>query len=306
MKERSPQQMATDYDRVERAISYICDHATEQPGLEEIAAAIGLSPFHFQRLFSRWAGVSPRRFLGYLTLTHAKTALDRSATVLEATYDAGLSAPSRLHDLFVTFQAVTPGEYRSMGNGLEIKYGVHTGIYGEFLVAVTDRGICGLRFTGAEKAESILAEMGRDFPDARFVQAQEETRQFCGALFSPDRSAAPLKLWCRGTNFQIRVWEALLSIPPGALATYKSLGRAIGSPGAARAVGQAVAANPVAAVIPCHRVIRATALLDTNYRWGTARKLAMIGREQAQTCAVMENGGEPLQVAGIPRTSNMV
>ncbi|MEX2455378.1 MAG: methylated-DNA--[protein]-cysteine S-methyltransferase [Rhodospirillaceae bacterium] len=278
---------AQDFARVERALNYICANFRRQPGLDEIAAAAALSPFHFQRLFTRWAGVSPKQFLGCLTVAHARQALDRAESVLDASYDVGLSGPSRLHDLFVSFEGVTPGQYKAMGAGLAIRYGVHTGFLGPFAVAATDRGICALQFLGADGPEAALADIRRRFPGGRLVAAQDETRALCDGLFHAARGkpARPLRLWARGTNFQIRVWQALLSIPPGALVTYGDIARAIGAPGAARAVGNAVGANPVAVLIPCHRVIRSTSLFETGYRWGTARKLALIGREQANAAS---------------------
>ena len=283
---------AQDYARIERALVYIREHFRDQPDLDEIAAVAALSPFHFQRLFTRWAGVSPKQFLGYLTLEHAKKTLDRSASVLDAAYDSGLSGPSRLHDLFVSFEGVTPGQYKEMGDGLDVRYGVHRDLFGDFVVAATDRGICGLQFFGADDAggpDRVLGDMRRRLPGARFRPAQDETRALCDAAFGPGRGdpARPLRLWYRGTNFQIRVWRALLSIPPGALVTYGDIARALGRPSAARAVGAAVGANPIGLLIPCHRVIRAaspsTGLYETGYRWGAARKLALIGWEQAQS-----------------------
>lgn len=281
--EQSARQMAMDYARIERALAYVRENRRRQPSLDEIAAAAALSPHHFQRMFVRWAGVSPKQFLGYLTLAHAKAALARADSVLEAACGAGLSGPSRLHDLFVAFEAVTPGEYKALGGGLDIRYGVHAGAFGDFVAAATDRGVCGLRFVGADGPEAALDGIRRDFPGARFRAAPEETWALCGAALAPGRGdpRRPLRLWCKGTNFQVKVWSALLAVPPGALVAYGHVARAVGAPSAARAVGGAVAANPVAALIPCHRVIRATVPFESGYRWGPARKLAMIGREQA-------------------------
>lgn len=277
-------QSAQDFARIERALAYIRENFRDQPKLDEIADAVALSPFHFQRLFTRWAGISPRQFLGYLTLDHAKRSLDQAQSVLDAAYDAGLSGPSRLHDLFVNFEGITPGEYKEMGAGLDIRYGVHRGFLGDFVIAATDRGICGLQFFGPEGPDDVLADMRRRFPGAEFRLAQDETRELCEAVFRPGRGdpSRPLRLWYKGTNFQIKVWQALLSIPLGRLVTYGDIARAIGQPSAARAVGSAVGANPIGLLIPCHRVIRSTNLFDTNYRWGADRKLALIGWEQAQ------------------------
>jgi AraC family transcriptional regulator of adaptative response/methylated-DNA-[protein]-cysteine methyltransferase len=281
------QQAAQDFARIERALNYIRENFRDQPSLDDIAGAAALSPFHFQRLFTRWAGVSPKQFLGYLTLEHAKKSLDRAESVLDAAYDAGLSGPSRLHDLFVGYEGVTPGAYKALGDGLEIAWGRHTGLFGDFVVAATPRGICALQFFDpADQAapDAALADIRRRYPGARFRQAQDETWALCEAVFGPSRGdpGRPLRLWYRGTNFQIRVWQALLAIPPGALVTYGDIARAIGQPTAARAVGTAVGANPIGLLIPCHRVIREGNLFETDYRWGPARKLALIGWEQAQ------------------------
>ena len=283
-EQQTGRQQAQDFARIERALAYIRENFRDQPELDDIAAAAALSPYHFQRLFTRWAGVSPKQFLGYLTLDHAKRALSRAESVLDAAYDAGLSGPSRLHDLFVTFEGITPGQYKDMGDGLDIRFGVHEGFLGDFVVALTDRGICGLQFVGADGADAALADIRRRLPGAQFRKAQGETWAACESVFGAARGnpERPLRLWYRGTNFQIRVWQALLSIPPGELVTYGDIARAIGQPTAARAVGSAIGANPIGLLIPCHRVIRATDLFDTNYRWGAERKLALIGREQAE------------------------
>lgn len=295
---QTAQQKAQDFARIERALAYIRAHFRDQPELDEIAAAAALSPFHFQRLFTRWAGVSPKQFLGYLTLDHAKRALDRADSVLDAAYDAGLSGPSRLHDLFVNFEGITPGQYKAMGDGLDVRYGVHAGFLGDFVVAVTDRGICGLQFVNAAGEDgAALADIRRRLPGATFRLAQDETWAACESVFGPGHGdpARPLRLWYKGTNFQIKVWQALLSIPPGALVTYGDIARAIGQPTAARAVGSAIGANPIGLLIPCHRVIRATDLFETNYRWGAERKLALIGWEQAQRENAAETVDQPAQ-----------
>lgn len=280
-----------DFARVEKAMRFLATHFRDQPRLDEIASAAGLSPHHFQRLFTRWAGISPNQFLRYLTVEYAKQRLAQSESVLDASLDAGLSGPGRLHDLFVAFEAVTPGEYKAMGNGLVIRHGVHKGPFGDFILAVTDRGICALEFIGPSGGEAALADIRAKWPGARFRRDREETGALCGALFESHRDAAapPLKLWFKGTNFQIRVWQALLRIPPGALTTYGAVARAIGAPTSARAVGNAVGANPIGYVIPCHRVIRETAFADTNYRWGPSRKLAMIGWEAGQADTMAES-----------------
>lgn len=292
---QTEEQKAHDFARIERALNYIRDNFRDQPSLDDIAAAAALSPFHFQRLFTRWAGVSPKQFLGYLTIEHAKRALDRAESVLDATYDVGLSGPSRLHDLFVNFEGVTPGQYKAMGEGMVIRYGIHPGLLGKLVIAFTDRGICALQFLGPDGADPVLADIRRRYPGARLVQAQDETWKLCESLFGPARgdTAKPFRLWYKGTNFQIKVWQALLAIPQGELVTYGDIARAIGEPTAARAVGNAVGANPIAMLIPCHRVIRSTNLFNTSYRWGPARKLALIGYEQAQA-DIAEGGKKPV------------
>lgn len=279
-----PIKQSRDYQRIERAMRYLHDHYRDQPDLDAIAEAAHLSPYHFQRLFSRWAGISPKQFLRFLTVESAKRSLERAESLLDASYDAGLSGPGRLHDLFVTLEAVSPGEYKAMGAGLDIAYGVHEGPFGPFAIGTTRRGICALEFVG-EGGEPAAAEaIARRYPRAALRRDQGATQQAARAAFPADRptGGSPLRLWVRGTNFQVRVWEALLRIPPGQIATYGAIARAIGTPAAARAVGNAVGANPVGVLIPCHRVIRATALADTGYRWGPARKLALIGWEAAR------------------------
>jgi len=186
-EQQAGRQQAQDFARIERALAYIRENFRDQPELDDIAAAAALSPFHFQRLFTRWAGVSPKQFLGYLTLDHAKRSLDRAWSVLDAAYDAGLSGPSRLHDLFVSFEGITPGQYKDMGDGLDIRYGVHQGFLGEFVVALTDRGICGLQFVGADGADAALADIRRRLPGAHFREAQGETWAACESVFGAAR-----------------------------------------------------------------------------------------------------------------------
>ncbi len=280
----TPQTRPRDFERISRAIGYLERHHRDQPDLDRIAAEVHLSPYHFQRLFTRWAGVSPKQFLRFLSVEHAKAALEAGDSVLDATFEAGLSAPGRLHDLFVTFEAVTPGEYKTMAAGLEIRWGVHASRFGNVLVAATDRGICGLGFIDAAGETAALEDLQERWPRAMLRRDRAATRSYAERLFEPPGAAsggAPLKLWVKGTNFQIKVWEALLRVPFGGLASYGGLARAIGRPGAARAVGSALADNPVAFLIPCHRVIRASGRFETDYRWGTARKRALIGWEAA-------------------------
>jgi AraC family transcriptional regulator of adaptative response/methylated-DNA-[protein]-cysteine methyltransferase len=276
------QTMNDDYRRIAKTIRYLEDHVHDQPGLEEVAQQVHLSPYHFQRLFTRWAGVSPKRFLQFLSLEHAKRLL-RDSTQLDTAYQTGLSSPSRLHDLFVAVDAVTPGQYKTMGSGLEIAYGVHPSPFGECLLAVTERGLCGLSFVDETSLESPLQELRRRWPRARFLEDRSRTAAMVRRIFgSPsERKTAPIALLLKGTNFQIKVWEALLRVPRGSVTSYHSLAEKIGAPGASRAVGSAVGANPIAYLIPCHRVILSTGAFG-NYHYGTTRKKAILGWEQAR------------------------
>jgi AraC family transcriptional regulator of adaptative response/methylated-DNA-[protein]-cysteine methyltransferase len=269
----------TDYDRIEQAIRYIRANADRQPGLEEISDRLNLSPFHFQRLFRRWAGISPKRFLQHVTVDHAKRLLEESGNVLDTAYEVGLSSPARLHDHFVSLEAVTPGEYKQAGAGLLIRHGLHEGPFGAMFLAATERGLCRLGFVDAGDEEAELDLLRSDWPRAELRHDLAFTSEIANGVFPSDRGPrGPLHLQVRGTNFQIAVWRALLRVPAGSLCTYDSVARAIGRPGAAQAVGNAVGANRVAYLIPCHRVIRAGGELG-GYRWGTARKSAMIAWE---------------------------
>jgi AraC family transcriptional regulator of adaptative response/methylated-DNA-[protein]-cysteine methyltransferase len=273
-------QACRDYDRVEKAIMYIETHYDRQPELKEIAEHIGLSEFHFQRLFSGWVGISPKRFLQFLTKEHVKALLENSTNLLDATFDAGLSSPGRLHDLFVACEAVTPGEYKAKGRGLSISYGFHDSPFGECLIAVTERGICWLSFARAGSRRALLGELASAWKNARIVEDPSVTRPYIARIYDPAmwRRSSPLPILVRGTNFQIKVWEALLRIPVGTVVTYEDVALYIGFPKAVRAVGNAVGKNPVSFVIPCHRVVRKTAEFG-NYGGGPARKKAMIGWE---------------------------
>ena len=277
-------QAMRDYKRVESAIRYLQANYRRQPELAEIAAAVHVSPYHFQRLFTRWAGVSPKRFLQCLTIEHAKSMLVDSENLLDTALDAGLSGPGRLHDLFTTFEAMTPGEFKKKGEGVTLRWGIADSPYGPAAIAKNERGICALEFLQEEQKRSrAIDQLARRFPQAQFVAAPNEISSIADRLFGPYRAdtKSPLALCVGGTNFQIRVWRALLNIAPGQLATYGAIAKAIGQPSAARAVGTAIGANPIAYLIPCHRVIRSTGLMDTSYRWGPTRKLAMIGAELA-------------------------
>jgi AraC family transcriptional regulator of adaptative response/methylated-DNA-[protein]-cysteine methyltransferase len=272
-------QLSRDYARIAQAIHYIETNSRRQPGLTELAAQVGLSEYHFQRLFTRWAGISPKRFLQFLTRENAKALLSRSGDLLEATYATGLSSPGRLYDLFVQTEGVTPGEFKSRGAGVDIFYGFHPTPFGECLLALTGRGICFLAFVESPRA-AALAELKSNWQNASLVEAPERSASILGRIFSNDDQAA-LPLHLLGTNFQVKVWEALLRLKPGEVTTYQALAEKVGSPGAARAVGNAVASNPVAYLIPCHRVLQKTGHFG-YYRYGSTRKKAMLGWEMAR------------------------
>lgn len=280
-------QSAEDYQRIEQAIQYLENHYREQPSLEDVAANIGLSEFHFQRLFTRWAGVSPKRFLQFLTKEGAKDLLSRSQNLLDTTHQVGLSSLGRLHDLFVTAEAVTPGEYKTRGEGVTIRYGLHASPYGKCLVAVTERGICHLGFVRKATSEGdAIDNLVADWKNAQMIEDHSSTFPFVDAIFDA-APGTPLHVHLRGTNFQLKVWEALLQIPAGAVTTYEGLAQRIGQPNAPRAVGTAVGHNPIAVLIPCHRVIRKIGDFG-NYRYGASRKKALLAREFVNAVAVNE------------------
>jgi len=276
----------SDYDRIAATIRFLDEHRTPQPRLRDVADAAGLSEFHFQRLFTRWAGISPKRFAQLLTIDGARALLRQSRSLLDAALELGLSGPSRLHDLFVTIDAVTPGEYKGGGGGLRIKFGMHESPFGSCLIGVTGRGICWLSFADGHAARDGLTELRETWPAAELVRNPRATAAIAGRVFRVRRTerGAPLRLLVGGTNFQLKVWEALIGIPPGRVATYGELAKAIGQPHAARAVGHALAANPISYLIPCHRVIRGLGVVG-NYRWGTPRKQAMLAWEGAQSAS---------------------
>jgi len=275
----------SDYLRIAEALAYIVDRFEDQPSLDEIAAHVGLSSFHFQRLFTRWAGLSPKKFLQALSLEEAKRRLAEHGSVLDAAFDAGLSGPGRLHDLFVAHEALTPGEYKALGRGLEIRYGFHEGPFGETLLMEADRGLCGLAFVDQRGRQGCFEDMASRFAAATLVENPSATEDTMARIFArpgetKPSSQAPLRLLLKGTEFQIKVWRALMAIPPGTLTTYGTVAEALGMKGAAaRAVGTAVGANPISWLIPCHRVIRNSGMLG-GYRWGLPRKLAMMGWER--------------------------
>ena len=261
------------YAAVARAIAFIRANAARQPSLAEIAAVAHVSEFHLQRLFSAWAGLSPKRFLQYLTKEHAREALRASTGVLDAALDAGLSGPGRLHDLMVSCEALTPGEIRTQGAGVELRHGYATTPLGDALLGWTARGVCHLAFCDDDHAAK-LEILHKDWPAANFVRDDEAARALAARIFPAAPTPGKLHLLLRGTNFQIKVWEALLKIPPASLVSYGQLAGHLGRPRAARAVGSAVAANSIAWLIPCHRVIREDGD-SSNYRWGVERKLAL-------------------------------
>jgi AraC family transcriptional regulator, regulatory protein of adaptative response / methylated-DNA-[protein]-cysteine methyltransferase len=272
--------------RIASAIGYVAEHYQEQPSLEEMAGAANLSPFHFQRVFKRWAGVSPKRFLQYVTLAHAKRLLVEDASVLDAALEAGLSGPSRLHDLFVTCDAMTPGEFKALGYRLVIRWGVHDGPLGRVLLGVTERGICWLSFVGGDEA-AVIDAFEREWQGATLVRDQATSADYVRRGFElAERSREPLPLMLRGTNFQIKVWEALLRIPFGHVVSYQAIAEAVGQPRAARAVGAAIGRNNISWLIPCHRVILATDVIH-NYRWGAAQKRKLLSVESALAKAVL-------------------
>lgn len=277
------QTKAEDYRRIEKAIQFLAENYHHQPSLDEVARNVNLSEYHFQRLFRRWAGISPKRLVQFLTLEHAKKVLEESRSVLDAAYDAGLSSPSRLHDLFVNVEAMTPGEFKAKGAGCKISYGYHPSPFGECLLAVTERGICGLGFVGQGGRAQALEDFKRRWPAAEFQQNPRKTRITIDRVFSPKKrnGSNPVKLLLMGTNFQVKVWEALLRIPPGSMVCYEDLARQLGKPSAARAVGSAVGRNPISFLIPCHRAIRKMGITG-DYHWGAARKKAILAWEAAR------------------------
>jgi len=270
-----------NFNRIAKAISYIKANFKTQPGLEEIAEKVNLSPFHFQRLFSEWAGTTPKRFLQYISISYAKEMLKENQSLFDTALETGLSGTSRLHDLFVNIEGMTPGEYKNGGENLYINYSFAESPFGNIIVASTSKGICHIAFYDDEN--SALANLQRQFPAARYQQILDKEQQNALYIFSHDWSKLhQIKLHLKGTDFQLKVWEALLKIPMGRLATYGSIAKQLQNPNASRAVGTAIGDNPVAFLIPCHRVIQSSGALG-GYHWGVNRKTAMIGWEAAKT-----------------------
>jgi AraC family transcriptional regulator of adaptative response/methylated-DNA-[protein]-cysteine methyltransferase len=276
-------QLSQDYERIEQAIRYLQAHHQEQPTLNDMAQSANLSEYHFQRLFTRWAGISPKRFMQYLTKEHAKHLLVQSGDLLTVSYAAGLSGPGRLHDLFVTCEAVTPGEYKHLGEGVEISYGIHPSPFGDCLVALTDRGISNLIFVQNNEKDTAVRNLLRKWPAAKFTEDSVSAGVVIDEMLGlfQRRGSIPLRLYLSGTNFQIKVWEALMQIPTGSVVSYEDIAIHIGIPGASRAVGNAISRNPIPVLIPCHRVIRKNGEFG-SYRWGASRKKAILGWEMAK------------------------
>ncbi len=268
-----------DYERVRRIIAYISERWRDQPSLEDMAEHVGLSTTHVHHLFRRWCGLTPKAFLQAITLDNAKALLASSASVLDATYELGLSGPGRLHDLFVTHEAMTPGDYKTGGAGLVMRYGYHPSPFGEAILVATDRGLAGLGFVDPDRA-AALDDMRRRWPKAAYIEDPAATEPLAQRIFDPSRWQAeqPLRVVMIGTDFEVRVWQTLLRIPLGRATTYSDIANRIGRPTACRAVGAAVGKNPISFVVPCHRVLGRSGAL-TGYHWGITRKQAILGWE---------------------------
>ncbi|PCK79456.1 methylated-DNA--[protein]-cysteine S-methyltransferase [Rhizobium sophoriradicis] len=272
-----------DYDTVRRVIELISEEYRDQPSLEAIAARLNQSPTQLQKTFTRWAGLSPKAFLQAVTLDHAKRLLRKEEMpLLETSIEVGLSGPSRLHDLFVTHEAMSPGEWKAKGGGLTIRYGFHNCPFGVALVMVTDRGLAGLAFSDSGDEKACLEDMTCRWPNAEYIEDRQATTPYADRIFQPGRwtSDQPLRVVLIGTDFQVSVWQSLLKIPFGKAVTYSDIARDIGRPTAMRAVGAAVGANPISFVVPCHRALGKNGAL-TGYHWGLTRKRAMLGWESA-------------------------
>lgn len=273
---------STDYQKIAHAIGYIRANHKQQPSLEDIAAQVHLSPYHFQRLFCRWAGVSPKRFLQALTLQHAKSLLKQPhATTMATSAELGLSSSSRLYDHFVQLNALTPLEYKQQGLGVLIDYGYHNTAFGPVFIGLTEKGICHLSFAQHYSPADLLAQLQAEWPQANFRANPVHTAAVVARIFNPPKNTdKPLSLWVRGTNFQINVWQALLRIPYGQVSSYGAIASQVHKPKAARAVGGAIGANPIAFIIPCHRVLQQSGGLG-GFRWGEVTKHALLAKESA-------------------------
>jgi AraC family transcriptional regulator of adaptative response/methylated-DNA-[protein]-cysteine methyltransferase len=278
-----------DYDLIRRAIAFLSESWTEQPSLDRLAAHLGLSPAHCQKLFKRWCGLSPKEFVQAITVDHARSLLGGSASVFDAALEVGLSGAGRLHDLFVSHEAMTPGDYKRRGEGLDMAYGFHPSPFGEALMIATERGVAGLAFVDEDKGQTraeALADMTQRWPKARFVEAAGKTAGLARQVFDPTAWSKdrPVRLVMIGTDFEVRVWETLLKIPMGRAVSYTDIARHLGQPTASRAVGSAVGRNPISFVVPCHRVLRGDGSLG-GYHWGLTRKRALIGWETGRVAA---------------------
>jgi len=272
-----------DYQRIASAIEFLRDSVLDQPSLDEAAQQVGLSPYHFQRLFKRFAGVSPKRFLQHLTSDYAKQLLQQSVPVLETSFAVGLSSSSRLHDLMINVEAATPGEIKSGGAGMRIEYGIHPTLFGDCLLAQSERGVCRLEFIDHAKQVDVLKRLQAAWPNAELDEKPQKAENTLQRIFAPllQQSSPPITLLLRGTNFQLKVWQALLNIPAGTITSYGHLAQQLGQPTASRAVGSAVGQNPIGYLIPCHRVLRGDGEIG-GYRWGIERKRAILGLEFAK------------------------
>jgi len=270
-----------DYQRIAKAIEYIQSNFKLQPNLDEVAEIVNLSPAHFQKIFTDWAGTSPKKFLQFISLEHAKSLLkEEKANLFDAALETGLSSTSRLHDLFVNIEGMSPAEYKNGGKNLKINYSFSKSPFGEIMTASTEKGVCYMAF--AENKENALRDLVNKFPNASFFETKDEFQQNALSIFTKDWSElGTIKLHLKGTDFQLKVWESLLTIPMGKLSTYGNLAKEIGSPKASRAVGTAIGSNPVAFLIPCHRVIQSTGKIG-GYMWGSDRKKMMIGWESSK------------------------
>ena len=276
--------MIDDYLTVSKVLKYLDDNFKKQPELEELAQQAGISPFYLQKVFTRWVGISPKKFLQYLTIDYAKKILSQSRSVLDAAYESGLSGPGRVHDLFVNIEAVTPGEYKNKGLGLCIYYAFHESPFGYALLAVTDRGLCGLSFHDKKNDKDILPYLKQKWQNAEFIEDDKKTKVYYDQIFSGNtiQPDTEINIFLKGSKFQIKVWEALLKIPVGHLFSYNDVAKMIGMTGSSRAVGNAIGANPISYLIPCHRVIKNMGIIG-NYHWGSNRKKAIIGWEAVES-----------------------
>lgn len=282
--QRDTPDLLGDYDKVRKTLAYISENWRNQPSLEEIAGHVGISAPHLHHVFRRWSGLSPKAFLQAITLDHARRLLREPVSLFDASLELGLSGPARLHDLFVTHEAMSPGDWRAGGQGLTLYFGYHASPFGEAIAVVTDRGLAGMGFVDDENRAAALADMSRRWPKATFLQDQAKTAPYIARAFDPAtwQPETPLNVILIGTDFEVRVWRTLLSIPFGKATTYGDLANRIGKPKAARAVGAAVGRNPISFVVPCHRVIGKSGAL-TGYHWGLTRKQAILGWEAGHT-----------------------